>query len=113
MKISIRNFILTTAYLLSIGCSISMHAQTAIVSSLWNFDGSLVATVGSALVARGTTSQIFPNSTIDGQTAQVMNFPKTTPSQGYEMQVNVDPNGGVAPVFVNLYTLEVIAKFSQ
>ena len=87
-------------------------ALQAAVTGQWDFNsGNLSATVGSSLTYRGTTaaSTVFTTATIGGQTAQVMSFPATTPSQGYLMTHGIAPNGGGA--YVNQYTLIMDVMF--
>ncbi len=84
----------------------------AAVTGQWDFNsGSLIATVGTALGYRGDTagSTAFTTATIGGQTAQVMSFPATTPTQGYIVTHGMAPNGGGA--FVNQYTLIMDVMF--
>jgi len=84
----------------------------AAVTGQWDFNsGNLSATVGTALAYRGNTdaSTAFTTATIGGQTAQVMSFPATTPTQGYIMTHSLAPNGGGA--YVNQYTLIMDVMF--
>jgi hypothetical protein len=78
----------------------------ATVTGQWDFNsGDLSATVGTALAYRGDTaaSTIFTTATIGGNSANVMSFPATTPSQGYTMTHGMAPNGGGS--FVNQWSL--------
>jgi len=87
-------------------------ALQAGVTGQWDFNsGNLSATVGTSLAYRGTTaaSTVFTTATIGGQTAQVMSFPATTPTQGYLMAHGIAPNGG--GVYVNQYTLIMDVMF--
>jgi hypothetical protein len=84
----------------------------AAVTGQWDFNSSnLAATVGTALAYRSDTAAttIFTTATIGGQTAKVMNFPATTPSQGYIITHGFAPNGGGS--YVNQYTLIMDIKF--
>lgn len=84
----------------------------AAVTGQWDFNsGNLSATVGTALAFRGDTAAAttFTTATIGGQTAQVMSFPATTPSQGYIMTHGIAPNGGGTDV--NQYTLILDVMF--
>ena len=92
---------LTVTLILVLGVS-----ARATVTGQWDFNsGDLSATVGTALAYRGDTAAttIFNTATIGGQTARVMNFPATTPAQGYIMTHGIAPNGGGGSV--NQYTL--------
>lgn len=78
----------------------------ATVTGQWDFEnGNLSATVGTDLAYRGDTEALttFTTATIDGQTANVMSFPATTPDEGFIMTHGIDPNGGGG--YVNQYTL--------
>lgn len=84
----------------------------AAVTGQWDFNsGNLSATVGTALAFRGDTAAAttFTTATIGGQTAHVMSFPATTPSQGYIMTHGIAPNGGGTDV--NQYTLILDVMF--
>jgi len=86
-----------------VGASLSTRAA---VTGQWDFNSAnLTATVGTALGYRGTTATAttFTTATIGGQTAQVMSFPATSPTQGYVMTHGLAPNGGGS--YVNQYTL--------
>jgi hypothetical protein len=90
---------------MSIGLSWADAAQAA-VTGQWDFNsGSLAATTGADLAYRGDTalSTIFTTATIGGQTASVMQFPATSPTQGYTVTHGIAPNGGGS--YVNQYTL--------
>ena len=81
-------------------------APAAAVTGQWDFDnGDLSATVGQALEYRGDTAAgtTFTTLQINGEDAQVMAFPATSPSQGFVMPHGAAPNGGGQ--YVNLYTL--------
>lgn len=93
----------------------STSVQAAITGQ-WDFkSGDLSATIGSPLEyydgPGGTTDQqtVFGTTTalglpdIGGAPAHVMGFPRCTPSMGYVMYPNMQPNGGGQ--FVNQYTL--------
>lgn len=89
------------ALILALGVS-----SPAAVTGQWDFNSSnLTATVGMPLSYRGSTSATttFTTAMIGGQSAVVMNFPATTPSQGYIMTHGIAPNGGGS--YVNQYTL--------
>ncbi len=76
------------------------------VTGQWDFNSSnLTATVGTALGYRGDTAAqtTFTTKTIGGQTAVVMAFPATTPTQGYVMTHGIAPNSG--DNYVNQFTL--------
>ena len=78
----------------------------ATVTGQWDFNsGNLTATTGADLAYRGDTalSTVFTTSLIGGLPANVMQFPATTPTQGYIMTHGMAPNGGGS--FVNQYTL--------
>lgn len=84
----------------------------AAVTGQWDFNSAnLSTTVGTALAYRGDTAATtaFTSATIGGQTAQVMGFPATTPSQGYIMTHGIIPNGGGSSV--NQYTLILDVMF--
>jgi hypothetical protein len=88
---------------LALGLGLSTHAMLV---SQWDFNNrDLAATTGTALAYRGDTAATtsFTTATIGGQTAYVMRFPATTPSQGYIMTHGLGPNGGGSRV--NQYTL--------
>jgi len=91
------------AITLILGLCMSTHAT---VTGQWDFNsGDLSATVGTALSYRGDTaaSTIFTTAMIGGNSASVMNFPATTPTQGYIMTHGMAPNGGGS--YVNQWTL--------
>jgi len=97
------------ALLLSTGFGNFAHGA---VTGQWDFNSSnLNATVGSALVYRSNTAATttFTTTTIGGQPAVVMNFPATTPAQGYTMTHGISPNGGGG--LVNQYTLILDVMF--
>lgn len=99
---------LTVTLILVLGVS-----ARATVTGQWDFNsGDLSATVGTALAYRGGTAAttIFNTATIGGQTARVMNFPATTPAQGYIMTHGIAPNGGGGSV--NQYTLIMDIMFA-
>jgi hypothetical protein len=84
----------------------------AAVTGQWDFNTSnLTATVGTALAYRGTTAATtaFTTAPIGGQTAIVMSYPATTPTQGYIMNHGIAPNGGGS--YVNQYTLIMDVMF--
>jgi hypothetical protein len=86
-----------------LGLGISANAA---VTGQWDFNsGDLSATTGTDLAYRGDTaaSTIFTTATIGGNSANVMNFPATTPTQGYTMTHGMAPNGGGS--FVNQWSL--------
>lgn len=90
---------------LTLGCALAFSAHAA-VTGQWDFNsGDLSATTGTALAYRGDTAAttIFTTATIGGSAAGVMNFPATTPTQGYIMTHGIAPNGGGS--YVNQYTL--------
>ncbi|OQB94354.1 MAG: Calcineurin-like phosphoesterase [Verrucomicrobia bacterium ADurb.Bin118] len=94
-------FLLVNTLILSWGASI--HGA---VIGQWDFNSSnLTATVGTALAYRGDTAgqTTFTTKTIAGETAVVMAFPATTPTQGYVMTHGIAPNGGGSAV--NQFTL--------
>jgi len=89
-----------------------VDSAPAAVTGQWDFNSSnLTATVGTALAFRGTTATTtaFTTATIGGQTANVMNFPAATSTQGYIMTHGIPPNGGGS--FVNQYTLILDVMF--
>jgi len=104
-----KGIFVVTALSLILGPDLSSRAA---VTGQWDFNsGNLSATVGTALAYRGTTAAgtTFTTATIGGQTAQVMSFPATTPTEGYIMTHGIAPNGG--GVFVNQYTLIMDVMF--
>jgi hypothetical protein len=102
-----------TRLTLTLSLALSFQAGAA-VTGQWDFNaGDLSATIGSALTHRGDTSgaTVFTTATIGGQTANVMMFPKTTPSQGYVMTHGMAPNGGGS--YVNQWTLIMDIMFTS
>ncbi len=75
----------------------------ATVTGQWDFTAGLSATVGTDLAYFGDTVATFTTRTIGGQTADVMEFPMTSPTQGFIMTHGIAPNGGGA--YVNQYSL--------
>ena len=91
---------------------VASESARAAVTGQWDFNGSnLTATVGTALAYRGDTANttVFIPATIGGQSAVVMRFPATTPTQGYDVTHGIAPNGGGS--FVNQYTLIMDVMF--
>lgn len=104
-----RRIIVFTATILISGLASPARAG---VTGQWDFNaGNLAATVGTALAYRGTTAAgtTFTTATIGGQTAQVMAFPATTPSQGFIMTHGIAANGGGS--YVNQFTLIMDVMF--
>jgi hypothetical protein len=92
------------AVTLLLGLGISAHAA---VTGQWDFNnGDLAATVGVDLSYRGDTAATtsFTTMTIGGESANVMAFPATTPTQGYVMTHGMAPNGG-STTYVNQWSL--------
>jgi hypothetical protein len=88
-----------------------------VIAGQWDFDnGDLSATVGGAMSyfdgASGATSQqtefgtttSFGIANVGGQVANVMKFPKNTPTMGYFAPVG-GPNGGEGATKKNVHTL--------
>jgi hypothetical protein len=98
---------------LTLGLALGFTANAA-VTGQWDFNsGDLSATIGSALAYRGDTAAttVFTTASIGGQTANVMMFPKATPSQGYLMTHGMAPNGGGS--YVNQWTLIMDIMFTS
>ncbi|NOS71897.1 MAG: hypothetical protein HOP33_18450 [Verrucomicrobia bacterium] len=98
-----KRILISLAVAIVTGLGVTAYAG---VTGQWDFNsGNLNATVGTALAYRGTTAATttFTTSTIGGQSAAVMSYPATTPTQGFIMTHGIAPNGGGA--LVNQYTL--------
>jgi hypothetical protein len=94
------------AFLTLTFCLLLSQSVSAAITGQWDFNGGdLTATVGTAMDYRGDTSDstVFTTATIGGETANVMQFPGTTASQGYIMTHGIAPNGG--GTLVNQYSL--------
>lgn len=89
---------------LALGLSLPLRAA---VTGQWDFNsGDLSATVGTALGDFGGTTlaaTTFGTATIGGNSANVMNFPAASPTQGYIMTHGMAPNGGGS--YVNQWSL--------
>ena len=96
---------------LLLGLGVPAHAT---VTGQWDFNSSnLVATVGTDLAYLGDTESvtIFTTATIGGQTANIMQFPAATSTQGYIMTHGMAPNGGGS--YVNQWTLIMDIMFTS
>jgi hypothetical protein len=96
---------------LILGLGISAHAN---VTGQWDFNsGDLSATIGTALAYRGdtATTTTFATATIGGNSANVMSFPATSPTQGYIMTHGIAPNGGGS--YANQWSLIMDVMFTS
>ena len=88
----------------------------ATITGQWDFNSSnLVATVGTDLAYLGDTESLttFTTATIDGETANVMQFPAATKEEGYTMTHGMAPNGGGSGSYVNQWTLIMDIMFTS
>src|SRR6478752_5970469 len=87
--------------------SLQTFGQTSTnLTGQWDFNqGDLKATVGTDMQFLGNTATktTFGTTNVNGANGNVMNFPATSPTEGYLVFHGAKPNGGGTNV--NIYTL--------
>ena len=83
----------------------SAQEEIDYVLGQWEFDGDLSAATGEPIEYFGAISNSteFVTQTINGEEAEVMQFPKAAPGEGYKVFHGAEGNGGGTNV--NNYTL--------
>ena len=110
-SLQVRNYKMSDAEIAALG-GVGSAAGIPTVTGQWDFtNGDLGATIGKDMEFLGNTeaSTTFGTETIAGQTANVMNFPAATPTQGYYVTPGILPNGGGD--LANIHTLIMDVKF--